>query len=126
MTPDDFPKAFAAAFASQDSAGLAALLVPDAQVVTLTGVVAEDAVQAGHAFSEEFAGIFGATRLITGRNRQRALGHGLAIVHQRYVVMGARDEAGRDLPRFGAAVTAVMMATAQGWRVVSLTMSALP
>jgi len=125
MTPEEFPKAFAAAFATQDWAALRALLVADAQVVTLTGGSADDAVQAGKLFEQEFAGIFAAVRLVTGRTRVRELGPGLSIVHQRFVVMGARDETGRDLPRFGAAVTAVMLETAQGWLAVSLTLSSL-
>lgn len=125
MTPEDFSKSFATAFAAQDSAALVALLTADAQVVTLTGAVAEDAAQAGEVFRQEFAGIFAAAKLVTGRNRLRELGPGLAMVHQRYVVTGARDAAGRDLPRFGAAMTAVLLATAQGWRVVSLTLSSL-
>ncbi len=125
MTPEDFPKTFAAAFAAQDSAALVGMLTTDAQVVTLTGAVAEDAAQAGKVFRQEFAGIFAAAKLVTGRNRLRVLGPGLAVVHQLYVVIGARDEAGRTLPRFGAATTAVLLATAKGWLVVSLTLSSL-
>ena len=125
MTPEEFPKAFAAAVALQDAGGLRAMLTADAQVVTLTGAVADDAVQAGKLFEQEFAGIFAAAKLVTGRNRLQVLGPGLVIVHQRYVVMGARAEAEQALPRFGAAVTAVMLQTAKGWLVVSLTLSAL-
>ena len=125
MTPEEFPKLFAAAFASQDWQALQRLLVADAQVVTLTGAVAEDAVQAGKVFEREFSGIFAAAKLVTGRNRIRALGPGLTIVHQRYVVMGAKDNAGGTLPRFAAAVTAVLLETAQGWLAVNLTLSHL-
>lgn len=123
MTPEGFAKIFATNFATQDSAALVAMLAIDAQVVTLTGAVAEDAMQAGAVFEQEFAGIFAAAKLVTGRNRIRGLGPGVAMVHQRYVVIGARDETGRDLPRFGAAMTAVLLTTAQGWRVVSLTLA---
>ena len=125
MTPEDFPKLFVLAFAMQDSAALVAMLTADAQVVTLTGAVAEDAGQAGRIFDQEFAGIFAAARLITGRNRLRTLGPGGAVVHQRYVVMGARDEFGREVPRFGVVATAVLLATVEGWHAVSLTLSAL-
>ena len=125
MTPEDFPKTLAAAFAARDCAALVAMLTTDAQVVTLTGAVAEDAAQAGQAFDQEFSGIFATAKLVTGRNRQRALAPGLTIVHQRYVVMGAKDDSGRDLARFGCVVTAVLLATAQGWRAVSLSLSAL-
>ena len=125
MTPEGFAKTFANIFATQDSAALVAMLAMDAQVVTLTGAVAEDATQAGEVFGQEFAGIFAAAKLVTGRNRIRGLGPGVAMVHQRYVVIGARDETGRDLPRFGAAMTAVLLTTAQGWRVVSLTLASV-
>ena len=125
MTPDAFPKAFAAAFAAQDSTALAAMLATDAQVVTLTGATAETADQARAAFDQEFAGTFAAVKLVTGRNRVQLLGPGGAIVHQRYVVMGARDAGGRNVPRFGIVVTVVLLARAEGWRAVSLTLSPL-
>ena len=125
MTPDEFPKVFAAAFATQDCSALRALLVADAQVVTLTGAVADDAAQAGKVFEQEFSGIFAAAKLVTGRTRMRELGPGLTIVQQRYVVMGAKDDAGAALPRFAAAVTAVLLETAQGWLAVNLTLSHL-
>lgn len=125
MTPEGFPKLFAAAFAGQDWAALRALLVADAQVITLTGAVADDAVQAGKVFEREFSGVFKAVKLVTGRHRVRELGPGLTIVQQRYVVMNAKDESGEDLPRFGAAVTAVLLETVQGWLAVNLTLSHL-
>jgi len=55
----------------------------------------------------------------------QAIGPGAAIVHQRYVVMGAKDAAGHDLPRFGILVTMVLLARPEGWRGSSLTLSAL-
>jgi uncharacterized protein (TIGR02246 family) len=125
VTPENFPKAFAAAFAAQNSAALAAMLAPDAQVVTLTGAVTETADEARAAFDQEFAGTFAGAKLVTGRNRVQAIGPGAAIVHQRYVVMGAKDAAGHDLPRFGILVTMVLLARPEGWRGSSLTLSAL-
>jgi ketosteroid isomerase-like protein len=125
MTPEDFPKLFAAAFAAQDSAALVQFLAEDAEVVTLTGALAEDAIGAGRAFDMEFAGTFAGARLVTGKNRLRLLGPGGAILHQRFVVIGARDENGHDLPRFGAVLTAVLLARSEGWRAVSLSFSAV-
>jgi uncharacterized protein (TIGR02246 family) len=125
MTPEDFPKAFATAFAAQDRAALVAMLAPDAQVITLTGALAETAEQAALAFDQEFAGIFAGVKLVTGRNRLRTLGQDGALVHQRFVVMAARDQTGRELPRFGAAMTAVLLARDENWQVVSLSLSAL-
>lgn len=46
------------------------------------------------------------------------------MVHQRYVVIGAQSAEVQELPRFGAVLTAVLLARADGWRAVSLTFSA--
>ncbi len=123
MTPEGFAKLFAAAFGRQDAAGVAALLAEDADVLTLTGAILSGAKAAEAAFAGEFSGIFAASRLVTGKVKLRDLGTGVAIVSQRFVVSGARDEARQDLPRFGALLTAVVTAEA-GWRAVSLTFSA--
>lgn len=125
MMPEDFPKLFAMAFAAQDTDGLVQMLADDADVVTLTGAVAEDQAEAKRVFDQEFAGTFARVRLVSGKTRLRPLGPGGAIVHQRYVVIGARDHEGRELPRFGAVLTAVLLARTDGWRPVSLTFSAL-
>jgi hypothetical protein len=125
MTPEDFPKLFAAAFAAQDSVTLVGMLSDDADVVTLTGALAESAKEAGQIFENEFLGIFERARLVSGRNRLRLLGPGGVVQHQRFVVIGARDETGQELPRFGAILTAVLLARAEGWRAVSLSFSAL-
>ena len=123
MSPDDFGKLFAGSFGRQDAAGLAAMLAEDADVLTLTGAVIEGAKAAEAAFGGEFAGIFSAARLVTGKLKMRALGPGGAVLTQRFVVSGARDEAGQDMPRFGAVLTAVIVARVDGWRAVSLTFS---
>ncbi len=76
MTPDDFPRRFAAAFGTGDSAAIAAFLAEDAQVLTLTGASAEDASAAESALAAEFTGIFASARLVTGRQSVRLLGPG--------------------------------------------------
>lgn len=125
MTPDTFPKLFAAAFAVQDSRTLGSYLADDADVLTLTGGLAETAKEATTVFDMEFAGTFATARLVTGKTRLRLLGPGGAILHQRFVVIGARDATGAEMPRFGAVLTAVLLARAEGWRAVSLGFSAL-
>ncbi len=124
MTPEEFPKLFAAAFASQDGSALLQMLADDAEVVTLTGALAEDQTEAKQIFEQEFAGTFAKVRLVSGKTRLRPLGPGGAVVHQRYVVIGAQSAEGQELPRFGAVLTAVLLARADGWRAVSLTFSA--
>ena len=125
MTPDDFPRLFAAAFGAGDSGAIAAFLAEDAQVLTLTGASAEDALAAETALAAEFTGIFATARLVTGRQRLRLLGPGGAVLHQRYVVAGARDATGQEMPRFGAMLTVVLLARTDGWRAVSFSFSAL-
>lgn len=122
--PKDFAKLFAGAFGLQDAAALAALLVEDADVLTLTGALAEGAKAAEVAFAAEFAGIFAGARLVTGKIRLRMLGPDGAVLTQRFVVSGARNDQGQDMPRFGTVLSAVMVARAEGWRAVSLTFSA--
>ncbi|MFM2350503.1 MAG: hypothetical protein RIR04_1469 [Pseudomonadota bacterium] len=121
---EDFAKRFAAAFGRQDAAELAQLLAEDADVLTLTGAVAETAAEAEAAFAGEFAGIFAMARLVSGKHRLRVLGPGGAVVTQRFVVSGARDDQGAEMPRFGAVLTAVLTARSTGWQAVSLTFSA--
>lgn len=123
--PEEFSKVFAGVFGRQDAAGMAALLTEDADVVTLTGAMVEGAKAAEAAFAGEFAGIFAAARLVTGKARLRALGPEAVVLTQRFVVSGARDERGQDMPRFGSVVSAVLVAGAEGWRAASLTFSAL-
>lgn len=125
MTPEDFPKLFAACFAAQDGAGLSGFLAEDADVVTLTGASAEGAEEARNLFDSEFAGIFARAKLVSGRTRLRPLGPGGAILHQRYVVICAQDAEGQELPRFAAALTVVLLARNDGWRAVSLVFSPL-
>lgn len=124
MNVEGFAKAFAAAFGQQDSVALAKLLAEDADVLTLTGAMADGADQAAAIFASEFDGIFRAARLVTGKLKLRALGPGGAVLTQRYVVSGARDAEGQEMPRFGAQLTAVLIARTDGWRAVSLTFSA--
>lgn len=101
MTPEEFPKLFAAAFASQDGSALLQMLADDAEVVTLTGALAEDQTEAKQIFEQEFAGTFAKVRLVWAQSAE-----------------------GQELPRFGAVLTAVLLARAEGWRAVSLTFSA--
>ena len=122
--PEEFAKHFASAFGRQDGAELASFLAEDADVLTLTGALVDSAANAEVAFAGEFAGIFAAARLVSGKHRLRMLGPGAAIVTQRFVVSGARDDQGAEMLRFSAVLTAVLTARNNGWQAVSLTFSA--
>ena len=125
MTPEDFAKTFAALFASRDATGIAGLLDQAAQVVSLTGGSADNRQDAHALFEQEFAGIFAAARLVTGRSRVQVLGPGAVVLHQTFVVTGAFGPDASLLPRFPALVSAVLIARAEGWHAVSLTLSPL-
>lgn len=118
MTPEELPKLFAAAFNKGEAATLALWLAPDADVITLTGATAEGAEEARAIWVGEFAGIFAAAKLVTGKGRLRSLAAGVSLLTQRYVVAGARDETGAELPRIGCQLTAVLVASGGAWRAV--------
>ncbi len=125
MTPQDFPRAFAAAFGAQDADRLASLLAEDTQVLTLTGAWAEGRVAARAVLAAEFAGIFARARLVTGKSQLRTLADPVCLLHQRFVVSGAQGADGADLPRFAAMLSVVLVAATGGWLAASLSFSSL-
>jgi ketosteroid isomerase-like protein len=122
MSADDFARRFAAAFGAQDIEALAALIAADGTVLTLSGAWAEGTQTARVAFAAEASGLCARARLVTGKGDVLPLGPGFALVRQRYVVTGAIDETGAELPRFAAMLVAVL---ANGV-AISLTFTALP
>jgi uncharacterized protein (TIGR02246 family) len=123
--PEDFPRAFAAAFASQNAVDLAAMMAEDADLLTPTGQWAEGRTAIKSALTSEFSGIFRAARLITGRLRLRPLGPGAIILSQRFVLIGAVDETGAELPRSALMLGAVLVARPEGWQVMTASLTAL-
>lgn len=124
QSPEDFPRAFASFWGARDAEGLSALLVEDADMLTLSGAVCEGRKEIASALSGEFAGSFARSRLVTGKARLRPIGPGAGVLHQRFVLSGLVDHEGRDMGRIGALMTAVLIATQEGWRAVSLTFAA--
>jgi hypothetical protein len=53
------------------------------------------------------------------------LGPGAAVLSQRYVISGAVDESGSELARFPVVLTAAIIATAQGWQALQMSLSAI-
>lgn len=125
MTPEDFPRAFATAFSTQDAPALAALMDPQADLVTPTGQHAEGREAITEALAAEFAGVFQTARLVKGKLKLRALGSQSALLAQRYVVTGARGEDGAELPRATLLLTATIAATPQGWQALAAQLSML-
>jgi len=125
MNPQDFTRAFAAAFGARDADCLAGYLSEDSRVLTLTGIWAEGPTAAKHVFASEFSGLFARARLVTGKSQLRPLADGITLVHQRYVVSGGQGPDGTDLPRFAAMLQAVLVDSPTGWEVASLSFSSL-
>jgi uncharacterized protein (TIGR02246 family) len=123
MQPEDFPRAFAQAFAAQSGADVAALLAEDGHGLTLSGQWVEGKGEAEAAWTAEFAGLLARARLVTGRMGVKMLGPGAAVVNQRYVVTGALQSEGVDLPRFAAILTATIIARPEGWTAVAMSFS---
>lgn len=125
MTPDDFSRAFAYAFGDRDAKAMAELMTEEATAHTLTGIWAEGREAARLAFEAEATGIFAHARLVTGKGTVLPLGPDIALLRQRFVVTGAMEETGEEMPRFGAMLIAVLQSDGLNWRAISLTFTLL-
>jgi uncharacterized protein (TIGR02246 family) len=122
---ENFPRNFATLWGARDVDGLAALLVDDAEMLSLTGGWAEGRKAISALLKAELSGTFSRSRLVTGKTRLRPLGPGAAVLHQRFVLSGIIDAEGHDLGRIGAMLIAVLTAREQGWMAVSLQFTAI-
>lgn len=125
MTPDDFTRAFAYAFGDHDATAMAELLTEDGTAQTLTGIWVEGRAAAQSAFEAEATGLFARARLVTGKGTILPLGPDVALLRQRFVVTGAQEETGAEMPRFGAMLVAVLRSDGLNWQAVSLTFTLL-
>lgn len=121
MTPEDFTRAFAFAFGDRDAKALADLIAPHGTVQSLTGIWAEGRDEAEAAFAAECAGLFARARLVTGKGSVLPLSPEHALLRQRFVVTGAVEENGTEMPHFGAMLVALLQSDGLNWRAVSLT-----
>jgi uncharacterized protein (TIGR02246 family) len=122
---EEFPRAFAKAWGARDTAGIAALLAEDADMLSLTGGWAEGRRAVETLLRDEFSGMFSQSRLVTGRMRLRPLGPGAAVLQQRFVLSGLVDASGGDLGRTGAMLIAVLVARSGGWQAITVQFSAV-
>jgi uncharacterized protein (TIGR02246 family) len=123
--PAGFARTFATAWGKRDASALAALIVGDGDMLSLTGGHAEGRTEIEALFQAELAGAFSQSRLVTGRTKLRALGDGVAVLVQRFVLSGLVDGAGADMGRIGALMIATLTEGAEGWQAVTLQFSAL-
>lgn len=120
-TPDDLPRAFAAAWGARDVRTLAELFAQDADLLTLTGAWAEGRKAIAEVLAGELAGAFSRAKLVTGRVKMRRLGPEGAILMQRFVLSGIRNEDGSDAGRIGTVLCAALMPAEDGWQIVNAT-----
>ena len=124
MNAVDFPRRFAAAFVAQDVPALVGLVANGGTALTLTGALAETPAEIEQAFAAEIAGIFARAKLVTGKGTMRMLGPNSALLRQRYMVSGAIDETGAELPRFAAMLIVVLERQDSDWLAQSLSFTA--
>lgn len=116
---EGFARSFAQAWLAQDATALAAHFAEDGDFLSLTGAWAEGRPAVERVLKAELKGAFARARLVTGRAKLRALGPGLAVVHQRFVLSGVRNEDGSDAGRIGTVLIAVLAEQPTGWVAVS-------
>jgi hypothetical protein len=119
--PPDFLRAFPAAWVAGDADTLAAMLAPEAAMLTLTGLWAEGSKAIIAAMEAERGGVLARARLVTGRGTCHTPLPGMAILSQRLVVSGLTDSNGQDIGRQGAMLTATLLAGPDGWRAQAVT-----
>ncbi len=124
MNAVDFPRRFAAAFVAQDVPALVGFVANGGTALTLTGAWAETPAEIEQAFAAEIAGIFARAKLVTGKGTMRMLGPNSALLRQRYMVSGAIDETGAELPRFAAMLIVVLERQDSDWLAQSLSFTA--
>lgn len=119
-SPADFPRAFSSAWSARDVDRLAAMFAEDADFLSLTGAWAEGRAEVAEVLGGELAGAFSRARLVTGRAKLRDVGRDGAVLIQRFVLSGIRNEDGSDAGRVGTILSAVLAGgAAAGWQVVS-------
>ncbi|MCV2869719.1 nuclear transport factor 2 family protein [Defluviimonas sp. WL0002] len=122
--PADFPRAFSHAFSSRDLATITGLFTADADFLSLTGAWAEGHEAIEQVLSAELAGTLARVRLVSGRTKMRPVAPGVAQAMQRFVLSGLSNPDGSDAGRIGAVLSALLVQTHTGWRVVSAQFSA--
>ncbi len=113
--PEDFPRAFANAFAARDDLRLAAMFAEDADLLSPTGVWAEGRAAIAEVMAQEWGSTLARTKLVSGRQKVRPLGPGVALVLQRLILSGVTQPDGRDGGRISAVLSTTLIAGPDGW-----------
>ncbi|WP_226624509.1 SgcJ/EcaC family oxidoreductase [Alloyangia pacifica] len=117
--PEDFPAAFARAWATREGAAVAALFAEDAEFVNVTGLwwSGREAIARPHDYA--LKSFFADTTLRPGRISTRLLGAGQAVVRCRFHMSGQRAPDGSEAGPRQTILLFVLERTAAGWRAVA-------
>lgn len=116
--PEDFPRAFAAAWADRDAVALASLFAADADFVNVVGLWWEDRDAIRRAHDYGLKTIFSESRLTVGRVKLRDLGD-TAVVHARLSLTGQTAPGGGTAGPRTTLLTAVLAREGDGWICVA-------
>ncbi|MBN9888490.1 SgcJ/EcaC family oxidoreductase [Salipiger abyssi] len=117
--PEEFPAAFARAWATREGAEIAALFTEDAEFVNVTGLwwTGRKRIAAPHDYA--LKSFFAETELRPGRIAVRRLGADVAVVRCRFTLTGQRlPEGGIAGPR-QTILLFVLQDRPEGWRAVA-------
>ncbi|WP_417206718.1 YybH family protein [Antarctobacter sp.] len=117
--PEDFPKAFIAAWDQRDGDAIAALFTEDADFVNVTGLWwhGREAIAKPHDYA--LKSFFSRSTLRAGRTEVRHLSPDIAVVRCRFTLSGQIAPDGTDAGDRRTILTFVVQRQADGWRAVS-------
>lgn len=117
--PEEFPAAFARAWATRQGAAIAALFSEDAEFVNVTGLwwTGRAAIARPHDYA--LKSFFANTALRPGRIATRMLGTDHAVVRCRFHMTGQRTPDGTEAGPRQTILIFVLERTSGGWQAVS-------
>ncbi|MFD1343798.1 SgcJ/EcaC family oxidoreductase [Litorisediminicola beolgyonensis] len=118
-SPDEFPKAFATAWATRDGAEIGALFAEDAEFVNVVGLWWHDRAAIAKAHDYALKSFFSETTLTPGATRVRHLGETHALVQCRFRLTGQRTPEGEAAGERRAILTFVLERLETGWQAVA-------
>ncbi|MDU8910326.1 SgcJ/EcaC family oxidoreductase [Aestuariicoccus sp. MJ-SS9] len=117
--PEEFPRAFAEAWATRDGNAIAALFAPDADFVNVTGLWWHDTGQIAKAHDYALKSFFADSTLRPGRIAVRRLSDRVAVVHCRFRLSGQRGPDGKTAEDRHTILICVLERREDGWLAVA-------
>ncbi|MCE8009140.1 SgcJ/EcaC family oxidoreductase [Aestuariivita sp.] len=117
--PEDFVRAFTAAWMARDGTALGQLFAEDADFVNVVGIWWEDRPAIARAHAYALKSFFAETTLRPGRIKLRMLGKDRAIVHCRFHLSGQRTPDGTAADPRTSILIFVLERRSEGWIAVA-------